>query len=238
MLEELIQLAYSYNGVVSLWHECRLKIQPIYPIHPNSMPPPFVWIPAIFPHNFKVMPEVNQYFISYSLTVMLRVFSPLHFPKIHMLLLPVASSLLSAGTLMSYSLQFCFIARDVDQSEGSLVRSILATQVCTCLHMPVGQGKPAWNVKRYGKQPIVVLFLAHPMGSMPGMLLHSYMNGIRCPESSIPHFRGDGQMTEKCPKFIHEYREQISYPPGFCPFFGWYCSFCPFWGDIGPFCHP
>ena len=62
MLEELIQLAHSYNGVVSLWHECRLKIQPIYPIHPNSMPPHFGWIPAIFPHNFKVMPEVNQYF--------------------------------------------------------------------------------------------------------------------------------------------------------------------------------
>ena len=52
---------------------------------------------------------------------------------------------------------------------------------------------------------------------------------------AIPPFRGDGQMTKKCPKFIYELREEISYPPGFCPFLGGYC---PFGGDIGPFCHP
>ena len=55
---------------------------------------------------------------------------------------------------------------------------------------------------------------------------------------NYPPFWGDGQMTKKCPKFIYEYREQISHPPSFCPFWGGYCPFCPYWGDIGPFCYP
>ena len=45
-----------------------------------------------------------------------------------------------------------------------------------------------------------------------------------------PHFGGWAN-DKKCPKFIYEYREEISYPPGFCPFLGGYCPFCPF-------CHP
>ena len=36
---------------------------------------------------------------------------------------------------------------------------------------------------------------------------------------AIPPFRGDGQMTKKCPKFIYEYRQEISYPP-VLPLFG------------------
>ena len=37
-LEELVQLAHSYNGVVSLWHQYQSKILEMYPIHLNSMP--------------------------------------------------------------------------------------------------------------------------------------------------------------------------------------------------------
>ena len=56
---------------------------------------------------------------------------------------------------------------------------------------------------------------------------------------AIPPFRGDGQMTKKCPKFIYEYWEEISYPPSFCPFFGGIRNFfsifiCKFWTF---FCH-
>ena len=54
-----------------------------------------------------------------------------------------------------------------------------------------------------------------------------------------PIFGGDMRMTEKCPKFIYEYREQISYPPTFCPFLGDIANFAHFfflcvWGWYWP----
>ena len=42
---------------------------------------------------------------------------------------------------------------------------------------------------------------------------------------AIPPFWGDGQMANKCQKFIYEYREQISYPPSFAPVLKGYCPF-------------
>ena len=42
LLEESVQLSHSYNGVVLLSHQCKPRILQIYPIHPNSMPLPFL----------------------------------------------------------------------------------------------------------------------------------------------------------------------------------------------------
>ena len=51
---------------------------------------------------------------------------------------------------------------------------------------------------------------------------------------AIPPFRGDGQMTKKCPKFIYEYREDISYPPPVLPLFGGDIAHLPILGGYWP----
>ena len=46
---------------------------------------------------------------------------------------------------------------------------------------------------------------------------------------NYPPILGGWGNDKKCPKFIYESREQIP-SPGFCPFWGGYCTFCTFWG--------
>ena len=103
------------------------------------------------------MPEVNQY-----LLILLNEFSLLCFPRVHMLLLPVASSSLSVGTLMPCSHHSCFIDSDGDQSESSVVLTnqiyfqlpydysqVLGNPKLTPGHArnAKGHGKHVWNVR-------------------------------------------------------------------------------------------
>ena len=81
LLEALVQLAHSYNAVASLYHQCRPKIWQIYPIHPNSMPPLFCWIPAIFPQDAEITAKVGQYLSIIFLEGHVEVVSPLVLPQ-------------------------------------------------------------------------------------------------------------------------------------------------------------
>ena len=115
----------------------------------------FCGIPTIFPWDFEVMSEVDQYLPIIILGNHVDGVFPIALPQS-----PHAATVfssLSVATLMPYSYHSCFIVSDVDQSESSVVRSILRSWEIpsplwqTYLSIPGRRGKHVWNVKGHAR---------------------------------------------------------------------------------------